>query len=370
MHRHTSQALCLAALGVILLSGSSRAATVIEWQFNDAADQTIGGTVSLTTPVVGASTVSTLQAISTGTASYSTASTGIDAGTWQPYLGSGYLQTSTGSYNTSAGLITRNDSTGRYPKYLGFSGFGTGSYVGGADDGKPKGGTAYFVFQPGSTAWNTSTQRRALFGVGYNSDGATSGGNVSLYSIKTAAGSPAQLAFRVARGETAAAGHNTAIDFNGDGDNLDFAAVETRLTVGTWDLTKWYFAAASWRTGEAPLLYFRELDGASTALQGALLPLVNTQTTGTKDNLFLATIPTGIEPNAQPIAIGSTWYDAGGGGNPAYGLGGKIAYGRIDNVFSTATDMNAVFQSLMVPEPTTMSLLLLGACGLVRRRRA
>ena len=354
-----------ALAGVLIAASMASAATVVEWQFNDPTDQALGGTVSLITPVSGMSTTSSLlKSGGTATANYYTASTGINPAQWQAILTSGYLQTARGSYNTSAGLITPNNSTGRYSNYMGFSGFGTGTYASGDDAGKDKGGTAYVIFRPDNATWgSSSTQQRALFGVGYNIGGTTSGGAISLYQVNGA------LTLQASRGETAASGHNSAIDFNGDGDNKDVARVEVTITPAAgWDPTKWYFVAASWKTGAVPVLYLRELDPSSVAMTGTLTPESLPTTYDVKNTLYLASIPTGIEPNAQPFAIGSTWYDAGGGGGPAYGLGGDVAYGRVDNVFSTTADMDAVFQSLQIPEPATMALLGGGALMLVRRK--
>ena len=66
------------------------------------------------------------------------------------------------------------------------------------------------------------------------------------------------------------------------------------------DSAKWYFVAASWREGGTPVLYVRELASGSTALTG---------TTTTAAGNVLASIPTGIEPNVNPLVI---WIWIGG----------------------------------------------------------
>ncbi len=322
----------------LLITMPVSAQVVAEWRFDDDVEKGLDDTIALSTAAEGAATTSVLRRSGgSATASYHPESTGIDTATWAEFLGNGFLQVSGGSYNTSAGLVTEGQE-GQYRRYMRFRGFGEGEHTEGDVAGKTRGGTVYLIIQP-SDEWSAK-QQRGLFGSGYNIGRPTSGGAISLYQ------QAGTLTIQISRGETAQPGHNENIDLNGDGDYLDTAVVETTIDFADWDSSKWYFVAASWTTGEAPILYLRELDPDAQPLIGQPKPANITATEGERDRIVLEATPVGREPYAQVLAIGSTWYDAGDGGGPAYGMAGKLAYARIDNVFSSIEDIEAVFNSL------------------------
>jgi hypothetical protein len=111
----------------------------------------------------------------------------------------------------------------------------------------------------------------------------------------------------------------------------------------TWDKSKWYFVAASWQTGQAPVLYVRELSpdrptASPAAVKGAL----------TEGEGFQPTIPQGINgfPFVRPLAIGARFNDTGGAMGTYDGAGARIAYFRLDNTYSNAEKIDAIFASL------------------------
>jgi hypothetical protein len=110
-----------------------------------------------------------------------------------------------------------------------------------------------------------------------------------------------------------------------------------------WDSSKWYFVAASWQTGQTPVLYVRELSSEGPAASPAAA-----KAELSKGDKFVEKIPEGHNdyPFVRPFAIGARWTDTGGAQGTFDGAGARIAWFRLDNVYSSDKDIATVFESL------------------------
>lgn len=287
---------------------SSQADLVAEWKFDNTADLSTGDTLKLDQAAPNASTESTL----TGQTSYSTAETGL-GDKWQPFLRAGYIDVGAGRDNAGYGLVTKNTAppedkkkNNSYARYLGFRGLGKDGH----------GGTLYLVFSP-KDSWTRKGSRQALFGTG-----------VHPFQKYVDAGW-----VRLAREEDGV----FALTL-GRGDGEKKLITQAKVTDDTmhWDLGKWYFIAASWQQGAAPVLYVREMspEGSAASPSAAI-----GQVEG--DTLIDTT-----EPSATALAIGSFLGDHGNGEAAVDGAGGLIAYAALENAPATREEMEKKFQEL------------------------
>lgn len=317
-----------AALGAAFLcTGTLHGAMVAEWQFNGTEDLDAADNVTVNIPLSyaapGSSTQSTITPGQTtaGVTMYKAGSTGISSN-WAPYLQTGYFSQPTGGNNPSpaGGLSTSSDDSGhRYTDYMGFNGLGGGTYDSGPDAGKTKGGTLYMVIRP-NASWNDNKGSYGLFG----------SGNETIVLSKES-GDILQLKV---------AGVTTSISKPEDG----------------WKTDTFYFVAASWRNNADLILFAREMsdDGPLASPAGVTAPLV--------------ALGSANKPSSEPFWIGTRSTQAG---TPRSRGGGDFAYVRIDNVYSSVDDMNAVFNGMVVAEPATVGMLgLMGVPMLLRRRRS
>ncbi len=291
-----------------LTLGSAPAGTVAAWKFDANSDSASGSVIKLDQSRDGASDESHLSE----NATVSSAATGI-SDKWKSFLAAGYLEAAAGGGIPATGIVEINKyglftqpnppdaKNAGYANYLGFAGFGEGSN----QEGAVKGGTVCLVlsplenFKPGA--------RYGLTGTGHAGEG-----EVQLVVEKSG-----ELQLRVG------------------GKSVGTAVA--KLT-REWNAGVWYFVAASWKTGGEPVLYVREMDaaGASSSPEA---------TVGTAEGVA----PTASFPDADPLVIGSLWYNAGGNASTVYGAGSRIAYARFDDTYSTKDDLEAAFQSLAAP---------------------
>lgn len=282
--------------------------TVAEWKFDTQADSTGGSVVKLDQSRDGASDESLLSE----NATVASVATGI-SDKWQPFLASGYLEAKAGGGIPASGIVEINKyglftqpnpsdaNNAGYANYFGFAGLGKGSN----EEGREKGGTAYLVlsplesFKPGA--------RYGFVGTGHAADG-----EVQLVVEKSG-----ELQLRIGGKAT-----GTAV---------------ARLT-REWNPGLWYLVAASWKTGGEPVLYVREMDatGASASPEATI---------GATEGVA----PETNFPDADPLVVGSMWYNPGGNASTVYGAGSRIAYVRFDDSYSTREDIEAVFKSLAAP---------------------
>lgn len=305
-----SVVICFAVLGAVV----ARAETVAEMNFATAADNGSGAIVTMTSFASKADGQVRLEGDGSVSTLIDAGSTGI-SDKWSDALTVGFLNVAPyPNYNNlnMVGMTTLAPARDYLYSDAGdYSGFGNGQA--GTD-----GGTVYFVIQP-QVNWN-SDGRFGLFGCG----AALSLSDVSMIDLYCRDGGTLYLDC----GSTPAG-----------------ARIVAQATVSsvTWSTDSWYFVAASWRSGEPPVLYVREL-----STDGPVASLEATLGTVTKTPGFQDVVPDAVNgfPFVRPFSIGARWTDTGGAMGSHDGAGAKIAYFRLDNTYSTTDDVDRVFQSL------------------------
>lgn len=186
-------------------------------------------------------------------------------------------------------------------------------------------GTMYMVFRP-TSEWTTS-HRRTLTGTG---------GTGWAYMRLWVPQSSSTLLFDYVRGVSNAASPK--------------AKCQTSIAV-TWDTNKWYFVATSWGYGAEPLLYLREMSPQGPEASPAAT--LGTLTTATG---YQGTVPAGQNgmPFVRPLTIGAHYYDPGGNAGTIDGAAAHFAYVRLDTGLSTYVKIDEVFNSLGVPDESTV----------------
>jgi hypothetical protein len=283
----------------MLAVAAVQAGTVAEWKFDGkeplGADQVV--------PLDGFLPSASGESVLMATTSFSPDATGI-GDKWAPFLQAGYLDAGAGDAKEAAnqhGLVTKNTrdekiypaGNASYRAYLGFAGLGS----------EGKGGTVFLVVSPKS--WGSGSY--SLFGTGHF------GGQVFLSFNKGE--------LRLVTGQ------------GGSGKLRALSTVSQE-----WETDSWYFVGISWSGGQDPVLYVRKMDAAGA--ESSPEAIVGTATGPVPD--------IAEQPHFDPLVIGARWVNTGGA-DSLHTMGGanaRFAYARVDNVYSTKEDMEAVFLSL------------------------
>ncbi|HTQ31116.1 MAG TPA: SdrD B-like domain-containing protein [Opitutaceae bacterium] len=220
-------------------------------------------------------------------------------------LYSGYIVCPGGQ--SAAGVRTDGANSG-YADYMGFSGFGSGTYTNGPDVGKCVGGTVFLVVRPHDATWNSTTEQ--LFGCGSGTETSTGSGWIELYQNNGV------LSLKI---------------------GCQSAASSLSLPSISWDTNSWYFIAASWREGKMSL-YCRAMNSTDGQASPAAL---------TAEGTSSATGET--SPGSEPLIFGAR-ADSNDPGSSFGSADADIAYCRVDNVYSDPVDIDLDCQLMMGPD--------------------
>ena len=144
-------------------------------------------------------------------------------------------------------------------------------------------------------------------------------------------------------------------------------------TITNWDNSAWYMLAGSAEQGKNATVYLRKMTGvgAGTTLFAISPELVNDRQIGPTNGPFSGPGSDGIPdrggPSSQPFYLGGTFAFASP--DAQFGADGTFAFARVyDEYVGTQAGFDAIYLTL-VPEPTSLALLLPAAALIIRRRR-
>jgi hypothetical protein len=132
-------------------------------------------------------------------------------------------------------------------------------------------------------------------------------------------------------------------------------ASKCQITIDTtWSTNTWYFTAISWKPGEEPVLYLREMsvrgpDESPAGLRGVL----------TEDEGYDSVVSSGNNkmPFVRPLSIGAYYYDPGNNGGLVDGAAAHIAWFRLDHGLSSYEQIEDVFNSLGAPDDASLVII-------------